>query len=76
MACLLGVQQSFAQAERAVTEVAGWELDDNTVRRLCHAPAGAATTSREERATADAFSQAEGDFELQIEASDVNTFEG
>jgi hypothetical protein len=76
MACLLGVQQSFVRAERALVEVAGWELDDNTIRRLCHAAAGAASNSREERATADAFSQAEGDFELQIDAGKVNTFEG
>ena len=66
MACLLGVQQSFARAEVALAEVAGWELDDNTIRRLCHATAGVASNSREERATADAFSQAEGDFSSQI----------
>jgi len=76
MACLLGVQQSFARAEVALAEVAGWELDDNTIRRLCHATAGVASNSREERATADAFSQAEGDFELQIDAGKVNTFGG
>ena len=39
MACLLGVQQSFQKAEVAVLEVAGWKLDDNTIRRLCHAVA-------------------------------------
>jgi hypothetical protein len=59
-----------------LAEVAGWELDDNTIRRLCHATASAASDSRQERATADAFSQAEGDFELHIDAGKVNTFEG
>jgi hypothetical protein len=76
MACLLGVQQSFARAEVALAEVAGWELDDNTIRRLCHATAALARNTREERATANAFFQAEGDFELQIDAGKVNTFEG
>jgi len=76
MACLLGVQQSFVRAEAALAEVAGWELDDNTIRRLCHATAGTASESRQERATAKAFSQAEGDFELQIDAGKVNTQEG
>jgi len=73
MACLLGVQQSFAQAELALAEVAGWELDDNTVRRLCHATAAAAAARREERATAAAFAGAAGDLELPIDAGKVNT---
>ena len=76
MACLLGVQQSFAKAERALEEVAGWQLDDNTIRRLCHATAQQARASRAERATAAAFAQAEGDLELQIDAGKVNTFAG
>ena len=60
----------------ALAEVAGWELDDNTIRRLCHATAAAASDSREQRTTAEAFAQAEGDLELQIDAGKVNTFEG
>jgi hypothetical protein len=73
MACLLGVQQSFARAELALAEVAGWELDDNTLRRLCHATARQASATRAERATAEAFAQAQGDLELQIDAGKVNT---
>ena len=42
MACLLGVQRSFEKAEVALLEVAGWELDDNTIRQLCHATAARA----------------------------------
>jgi hypothetical protein len=76
MACLLGVQQSFARAERAPAEVAGWELDDNTVRRLCHATAAAADARRDQRATAEAFAQAAGDLELHIDAGKVNTLDG
>jgi hypothetical protein len=76
MACLLGVQRSFAQAELALHEVAGWDLDDNTLRLLCHATAARATASRDDRATAEAFAQAEGDLELQIDAGKANTPEG
>jgi hypothetical protein len=76
MACLLGVQQSFKKAEVALLEVAGWELDDNTIRLLCHAVAQQAGSTREQRATAEAFAQAAGDLELQIDAGKVNTFEG
>jgi hypothetical protein len=76
MACLLGVQRSFKKAELAVLEVAGWKLDDNTIRRLCHAVAQRASATREQRATAEAFAQAEGDWELQIDAGKVNTLEG
>jgi hypothetical protein len=76
MACLLGVQQSFAKAQLALTEVAGWELDDNTLRRLCHATAAQAAASRQERTTAAAFAAAAGDLELQIDAGKVNTAGG
>jgi hypothetical protein len=76
MACLLGVQQSFARAQRALTEVAGWELDDNTIRQLCHASAAEAQARRGERATAEAFAQADGDVELHIDAGKANTLEG
>jgi hypothetical protein len=76
MAVLLGVQQSFQKAELAVTEVAGWDLDDNTIRRLCHAIAHQASASREQRATAEAFAEAKGDPELQIDAGKANTMGG
>jgi len=76
MACLLGVQQSFAKAELALTEVAGWHLDDNTIRRICHATAARAAAGRAQRATAAAFARAPGDLELQIDAGKANTPEG
>jgi hypothetical protein len=76
MACLLGVQQSFTKAEVALAEVAGWELDDNTIRQLCHATAARARATRGERATAEAFTAAGGDRELQIDAGKVNTLAG
>lgn len=76
MACLLGVQQSFAKAELALAEVAGWHLDDNTLRQLCHATAAAATAQRDQRATATTFAAAPGDRELHIDAGKVNTAQG
>jgi hypothetical protein len=82
MACLLGVQQSFARAELVLTEVAGWDLDDNTIRKLCHATAAHATATRADRATAEAFAQAKADargpvdWELHIDAGKANTLEG
>ena len=76
MACRLGVQGSFKKAEVALREVAGWDLDDNTIRRLCHDTAARAELTREQRATAEAFARAEGDLELQIDAGKVNTLDG
>jgi hypothetical protein len=76
MACLLGIQRSFAKAEVALREVAGWDLDDNTIRRLCHATAARAGAGRDRRADAEAFAQANGDLEVQIDAGKINTLEG
>jgi hypothetical protein len=76
MACLLGVQQSFGRAQMALAEVAGWDLDDNTIRQLCHATAAQASARRDERATATAFAEACGDRELHIDAGKVNTLDG
>jgi len=73
MACLLGVQRSFQKAEVALLGVAGWELDDNTIRQLCHATAARASSTRERRDTAEAFARADGDLEMQVDAGKVNT---
>jgi hypothetical protein len=76
MACLAGIRQSFAQAEQLLRELAGWELDDETIRRFCHAEAAKARVHREERATAVLFEATPGDAEVQIDAGKVNTAEG
>lgn len=76
MACLAGVQQSFARAEQLLEELAGWHLDDETIRRVCHQTAHQAHAAREERATADMFAHAPGDCEAHIDAGKVNTLEG
>lgn len=76
MACLAGVQQSFARAEQLLDELAGWQLDDETIRRVCHETAQKARATREQRATAELFAQAAGDHEAHIDAGKVNTLEG
>lgn len=76
MACLAGVQQSFARAEQLLEELAGWPLDDETIRRVCHQTAAQAHAEREQRATAELFAQARGDCEGHIDAGKVNTWEG
>jgi ribosomal protein L12E/L44/L45/RPP1/RPP2 len=76
MACLAGVQQSFARAQTLLAELAGWPLDDETIRRLCHAEAARAAAGRSERSTAQAFAAAAGDPEVQIDAGKANTLEG
>lgn len=68
MACLAGVQQSFARAETLPAELSGWE-----VGRRDDPPAlprgGGAGDGR-------GFAAASGDRELQIDAGKVNTREG
>ena len=66
-----GVRESFARAETLLAELAGWNLDDETIRRLCHAEADRAAAGRAERATAEVFVAAAGDLEVQIDAGKV-----
>jgi hypothetical protein len=81
--CFLRSKSSYAavrwgarRADQRPSEVAGWDLDDNTIRQLCHAVAAGATASRDERATAEAFAKVDGDFEAHIDAGKVNTQDG
>lgn len=76
MACLAGVQQSFARAQQVLAELAGWQVDDETIRRVCHQTARQAHARREERATAERFAQAPGDGEVHVDAGKVNTLQG
>ena len=76
MATLAGVRQSFGMAEQLLSELAGWQLDEETIRRLCHTEVPRERRRPEERATATKFAAAAGDLELQIDAGKVNTLEG
>jgi hypothetical protein len=77
MACLAGARESFARAEALLAELAGWGLDDDAIRQLCHAEAArarawqAAATPAAER-----FARAAGACEVQIDAGKVNTDTG
>ena len=76
LATLCGLQKSFAGAERLLSELCGWDLDDETVRRATHAAARAAAAARPDRADAARFAAADGVVEVPIDAGKVNTLDG
>ena len=76
MAVLAGARDSFARAAVALRELAGWELDDEAIRRLTHAAAARATATRAGRPDAGRFAAAAGAAEVQIDAGKVNTDTG
>jgi hypothetical protein len=76
MATLAGLQQSFAKAEQLLAELAGWELDDESIRQLTHATATAAARQRPRRTDASRFAAAAGTIEVPIDAGKVNTTAG
>lgn len=76
MATLAGLQRSFAAAEPLLKELCGWQLDDNTIRRITHQNATRATRARPMRADGTRFRQAEGVPEVAIDAGKVNTLGG
>jgi hypothetical protein len=76
IAVLAGVRDSFARAEQLLSELAGWQLDDETIRRLTHAAAARATATRAGRSAGARFARADGEIEVQIDAGKVNTREG
>jgi hypothetical protein len=75
--CHVGVSDSFGRGESTLRELAGWSVDAETIRRLCHAEAA---RCREDRAVgrraAEDFQDAPGHRELQIDAGKVNTEAG
>src|SRR5262245_60374070 len=74
MACLVGIHDPFRKAEQLLSELAGWSVDAETIRRRCHTEASHARQGRAGRAGAPAsFAQAGGDRELHIDAGKVNT---
>jgi hypothetical protein len=76
MATLAGLQRSFAKAEQLLRELSGWELDDETIRRLTHATAKAAAHRRPERTDVGRFTAAAGAIEVPVDAGKVNTTDG
>ena len=76
MAVFAGARDSFAHAQQALRELCGWNLDDDTIRKVTHAVARRATTTREERVDDERFEQAPGVVEAAIDAGKVNTQTG
>jgi hypothetical protein len=77
MACLAGLHDPFRKAEQILSELAGWSIDAETLRRHCHAEAAQARQQRKRRAQLPGqFAQATGDRELHLDAGKVNTPEG
>lgn len=75
--CHVGVDNSFERGERTLRELAGWSVDAETIRRLCHAEAVERRKTQGERLDVAAnFARASGDWELQIDAGKVNTETG
>jgi hypothetical protein len=70
------VRQSFAKAEQLLAGLSGWELDDDTIRRVTHAAARRATAHRDRRGDAGRFAQTPGGIEVPIDAGKVNTTDG
>lgn len=76
MAVFAGVRDSFARAESALRELCGWDLDDDTIRKLTHAAARRTAATRDTREDDERFTQASGAVEVAIDAGKVNTQTG
>lgn len=76
MVALAGVGGSFAKARRMLSELAGWTLDDDTVRLATHSTARRAASARPGRPDAARFAEAPGAVEVPIDAGKVNTTGG
>jgi hypothetical protein len=75
--CHVGMDNSFDRGERTLRELAGWSVDAETIRRLCHTEAAVCRKVKSGRLDVAAkFSRASGDWELQIDAGKVNTETG
>jgi hypothetical protein len=69
MAVRAGVNEPFRKAEALLQELSGWSVDADTLRRRCHEQAQAMAQGRSQRGALPlAFAQAQGDFELHIDA--------
>lgn len=72
MAVRVGIHEPFRKAEGLLHELLGWSVDADTLRRRCHEQAQLAANRRAERtALPEAFSQAEGDVEIHLDAGKV-----
>ena len=69
MAVRVGILEPFRKAEGLLADLLGWSVDADTLRRRCHEQAQSAAAQRAERtALPEAFSQADGNAEVHIDA--------
>ena len=67
--CHVGIDNSFERGERTLQELAGWSVDAETIRRLCHAESAECRKSKSGRLdVAASFGKTPGNWELQIDA--------
>jgi hypothetical protein len=77
MACLAGIHDPFRKAEHLLSELAGWSMDAESIRRCCHAEAVWARKERRQRhGLPEQFAAAAGERELHIDAGKVNSPDG
>lgn len=78
MACLAGVDDPFRKAGTLLSELAGWRVCAETLRKCCHESAGDARERRAELGSLpEQFEEASGqDREAHIDAGKVNTPDG
>lgn len=74
LVALVGVEQSFARAQRLLAELCGWTVDDETIRQTTHAEAKRVRAARPTLGVPAAFAAAP--VEVQIDAGKVNTRDG
>jgi len=74
---LAATQQSFARAAAVLEELCGWSISDEAIRRARYREADAVGQWQERHEAAyQAFVNAPGRIELQVDAGKVNTLEG
>ena len=77
MADRAGIHDAFRPAQALLSDLAGWSIGAETIRRYCHEDAARARTGRGQRqALPERFAAATGDRELHIDAGKVNTPDG
>lgn len=75
--CAAGAEQSFERAARLLRELAGLQVCDNTVRRVCDEHGGRMRAwQREDPKAGQPFRAAEGEVEFQTDGTCVNTMGG
>ena len=77
LACLVGGQNAFEAAGRLLSACCGWAVSDETIRRACQGEARRIAEFVDGApGVGEAFTEAAGDVEFQLDATKVNTTGG